>query len=130
MHAGKMQQATCRQEKGAARALSTLGCARMHAAQVGKGKVVRVSGVAAQGRTATVLLRGSNKLVLEEAERSLHDALCAAFFHPPACLALASFTLSQRRPSARCTTRCALRTRAPCATFHSHRSPSDKGSGG
>lgn len=44
--------------------------------QVGKGKVVKVSGIAHQGRTATVLLRGSNKLVLEEAERSLHDALC------------------------------------------------------
>ncbi|WIA43373.1 hypothetical protein OEZ86_009859 [Tetradesmus obliquus] len=42
----------------------------------GKGKVVKVTGIAAQGRTATVLLRGSNKLVLEEAERSLHDALC------------------------------------------------------
>lgn len=46
-------------------------------AQVGKGKVVKVSGIREQGRTATVLLRGSNKLVLEEAERSLHDALCA-----------------------------------------------------
>ena len=48
-----------------------------HGAQVGKGKVVKVSGIREQGRTATVLLRGSNKLVLEEAERSLHDALCA-----------------------------------------------------
>ncbi len=44
--------------------------------QVGKGKIVRVSGIKEQGRTASVLLRGSNKLVLEEAERSLHDALC------------------------------------------------------
>jgi hypothetical protein len=44
--------------------------------QCGKGKVVKVTGIANQGRTATVLLRGSNKLVLEEAERSLHDALC------------------------------------------------------
>lgn len=44
--------------------------------QVGKGKIVRVSGIKNQGRTASVLLRGSNKLVLEEAERSLHDALC------------------------------------------------------
>lgn len=35
-----------------------------------------MTGVKSQGRTATVLLRGSNKLVLEEAERSLHDALC------------------------------------------------------
>jgi len=43
---------------------------------VGKGKIVKVTGIKEQGRTATVLLRGSNKLVLEEAERSLHDALC------------------------------------------------------
>jgi T-complex protein 1 subunit delta len=42
------------------------------------GRAVKVSGVPPQkaGRTATVLLRGSNKLVLAEAERSLHDALC------------------------------------------------------
>lgn len=44
--------------------------------EVGKGKVVKVTGILNQGRTATVLLRGSNKMVLEEAERSLHDALC------------------------------------------------------
>ena len=44
--------------------------------QVGKGKIVRVEGIQNQGRTATALLRASNKLVLEEAERSLHDALC------------------------------------------------------
>ena len=36
--------------------------------QCGKGKVVKVTAIAAQGRTATVLLRDSNKLVLEEAE--------------------------------------------------------------
>lgn len=44
--------------------------------QVGTGKVIRVTGIKEKGRTATVLLRGSNKLVLEEADRSLHDALC------------------------------------------------------
>eukprot|EP00884_Botryococcus_braunii_P008289 jgi/Botrbrau1/17461/Bobra.0054s0049.2 len=44
--------------------------------QVGKGRIVEVTGIKDMGRTATVLLRGSNKLVLEEAERSLHDALC------------------------------------------------------
>jgi T-complex protein 1 subunit delta len=44
--------------------------------EVGRGKVVRCTGVARRGRTATVLLRGSNAQVLEEAERSLHDALC------------------------------------------------------
>lgn len=40
------------------------------------GKYVRVTGVATPGRTVSLLVRGSNKLVLEEAERSLHDALC------------------------------------------------------
>lgn len=36
----------------------------------------QVTGIQNPGRTVTVLLRGSNKLVLEEADRSLHDALC------------------------------------------------------
>ena len=31
---------------------------------------------AASGRSVTLVVRGSNKLVLEEAERSIHDALC------------------------------------------------------
>ena len=44
--------------------------------QIGKGKVVKVTGIHSKSRTATCLLRGSNKLVLEEAERSLHVALC------------------------------------------------------
>lgn len=42
----------------------------------GTGKMVRVTGIQNKGRTMTVLVRGSNKLVLDEAERSLHDALC------------------------------------------------------
>lgn len=33
--------------------------------QVGMGKVVKVTGIENPGRSATVLLRGSNKLVLE-----------------------------------------------------------------
>jgi hypothetical protein len=46
-------------------------------AQLGKGgKVVKITGIKDAGRTATVLLRGSNKLALAEADRSLHDALC------------------------------------------------------
>jgi T-complex protein 1 subunit delta len=40
------------------------------------GKIVRVTGVQHPGRAISILLRGSNKLVLDEAERSLHDALC------------------------------------------------------
>ncbi|RKO93300.1 chaperonin Cpn60/TCP-1 family [Blyttiomyces helicus] len=39
-------------------------------------KVVKVTGVKNAGKTVSVLIHGSNPLVLEEAERSLHDALC------------------------------------------------------
>lgn len=39
------------------------------------GKIVKVTGVQAS-KTCTVMLRGSNQLILDEAERSLHDALC------------------------------------------------------
>uniref|UniRef100_A0A7R9U684 T-complex protein 1 subunit delta n=1 Tax=Pinguiococcus pyrenoidosus TaxID=172671 RepID=A0A7R9U684_9STRA len=39
-------------------------------------RVVKVTGIENQGKTMTMLLRGSNKLVLDEAERSVHDALC------------------------------------------------------
>lgn len=44
--------------------------------QTGGSKFIRVTGIQNPGRTVTVLVRGSNKLVLEEADRSLHDALC------------------------------------------------------
>ncbi|XP_002736636.2 T-complex protein 1 subunit delta-like [Saccoglossus kowalevskii] len=40
------------------------------------GKLVKVIGAANQGRTVSVLIYGSNKLVIEEADRSIHDALC------------------------------------------------------
>ena len=40
------------------------------------GKLVKITGVASNTRTVSVLVRGSNKLVLDEADRSLHDALC------------------------------------------------------
>ena len=39
-------------------------------------KIVKVTGCPAQSKTVSILVRGSNQLVLEEAERSLHDALC------------------------------------------------------
>lgn len=39
-------------------------------------QVVKVTGVPTTGKTMTVLMRGSNRLVLDEAERSVHDALC------------------------------------------------------
>jgi T-complex protein 1 subunit delta len=38
--------------------------------------VVKFTGVKNPGKTMTVLLRGSNDLVLAEASRSLHDAQC------------------------------------------------------
>ncbi len=39
-------------------------------------KVVKVTGVPNPGRTMSILIRGSNRMVLDEADRSLHDALC------------------------------------------------------
>jgi T-complex protein 1 subunit delta len=39
-------------------------------------KMVKILGVPNPGRTVSILVRGSNKLVLAEAARSLHDALC------------------------------------------------------
>merc|ERR1712224_450049 len=44
--------------------------------QVGSGKVVKITGIERQGPTISLLLRGSNHLVLDEADRSFHDALC------------------------------------------------------
>jgi len=40
------------------------------------GKFITVTGVPSVGKTVSVLIRGSNLLILDEAERSLHDALC------------------------------------------------------
>ena len=39
-------------------------------------KVVKITGVPNNAKTVSILVRGSNKLLLDEAERSLHDALC------------------------------------------------------
>jgi len=44
--------------------------------QTSSGGIVKITGVANPGRTVTVLVRGSNKLITDEAERSIHDALC------------------------------------------------------
>jgi T-complex protein 1 subunit delta len=46
------------------------------AESAGGAKVVKATGVKFIGRTVSVLIHGANALVLEEAERSLHDALC------------------------------------------------------
>merc|ERR1719478_1583405 len=42
---------------------------------IGEDKLIRFSGCAS-GETCTVVLRGASTHVLDEAERSLHDALC------------------------------------------------------
>jgi T-complex protein 1 subunit delta len=42
----------------------------------GGAKVVKVTGVKNPGKTVSVVCTGANSLVLEESERSLHDALC------------------------------------------------------
>eukprot|EP00355_Strombidium_rassoulzadegani_P008932 CAMPEP_0168625518 /NCGR_PEP_ID=MMETSP0449_2-20121227/10059_1 /TAXON_ID=1082188 /ORGANISM="Strombidium rassoulzadegani, Strain ras09" /LENGTH=517 /DNA_ID=CAMNT_0008667287 /DNA_START=103 /DNA_END=1656 /DNA_ORIENTATION=- len=41
-----------------------------------QNKIVKVTGCPEQNKRVSILVRGSNQLVLEEAERSLHDALC------------------------------------------------------
>lgn len=42
----------------------------------GGKRIVKITGVPKPCSTVSLLVRGSNKLVLDEAERSLHDALC------------------------------------------------------
>lgn len=42
----------------------------------GAAKVVKITGIQNPGKTVSLLVRGSNKLVMDEAERSIHDALC------------------------------------------------------
>lgn len=42
----------------------------------GDAKVVKVLGCPGDNKTVSILLRGSNVLVLDETHRSLHDALC------------------------------------------------------
>merc|ERR1712083_203687 len=44
--------------------------------QTGSSKCVKITGMATPGKTCSIIIRGSNKLMLEEADRSLHDALC------------------------------------------------------
>ncbi|CAF1057092.1 unnamed protein product [Brachionus calyciflorus] len=42
----------------------------------GSSKIVKFTGVANPGKTVSVLVRGVNRLVIDEADRSIHDALC------------------------------------------------------
>ena len=48
----------------------------MEEISTGEGKIVQVTVVKNPGKTVSILVRGSNKLMLDEAERSLHDSLC------------------------------------------------------
>lgn len=43
---------------------------------LGAGKIVKMTGVANPGKTVSIVVRGVNRLVLDEADRSIHDALC------------------------------------------------------
>ncbi|KAH0563015.1 T-complex protein 1 subunit delta [Trichoglossum hirsutum] len=45
-------------------------------AQASGSRTVKVTGVKGAGQTVSIVCRGANTLVLDEAERSLHDALC------------------------------------------------------
>jgi len=51
------------------------GCKLMEEIMIGEEKVIRFSGVAL-GEACTIVLRGATEAVLDEAERSVHDALC------------------------------------------------------
>ncbi len=54
-----------------------LGSAKLVAEQsTPSGKIIKVTGVKNPGKTVSILVRGSNRLVIDEAVRSLHDALC------------------------------------------------------
>ena len=56
--------------------LGTAGLVEETSAGGSEQKVIRVTQCPPQNRRVSILVRGSNQLVLEEAERSLHDALC------------------------------------------------------
>ena len=48
--------------------------------EVAGSRIIKMTGIQnpnpSSGKTVNILLRGSNKMILEEAERSVHDALC------------------------------------------------------
>ncbi|XP_064627390.1 T-complex protein 1 subunit beta-like [Lineus longissimus] len=50
-------------------------CDAIEEVMIGEDKLLRFSGVAL-GEACTIILRGATKQILDEAERSLHDALC------------------------------------------------------
>lgn len=50
-------------------------CALLEEIMIGEDKLIRFSGIP-RAEACTVILRGANMHVIDEAERSLHDALC------------------------------------------------------
>ena len=58
----------------AADKLGFAGC--VEEKQTPGGAIVKITGLKTHSKTISVLLRGSNELIIGEAERSLHDALC------------------------------------------------------
>ncbi|CAE7245783.1 cct2 [Symbiodinium natans] len=59
--------------------MTTLGtCKKIEEIMIGEDKVVKFSGCS-KGEACTIVLRGSSTHVLDEAERSLHDALAVLF---------------------------------------------------
>lgn len=55
---------------------SKLGtCTQIEEIMIGEDKVIKFSGTAA-GEACSIVLRGSGSHILDEAERSLHDAIC------------------------------------------------------
>ena len=58
------------------RSADVLGeCDKIEEIMIGEDKVIKFSGCKA-GKACTIVLRGASSHVLEEADRSLHDALC------------------------------------------------------
>merc|ERR1719161_410653 len=53
-------------------------CKKIEEMMIGEDKVIRFSGCAA-GEACSIVLRGASQHVLDEAERSLHDALAVLF---------------------------------------------------
>ncbi len=50
-------------------------CKKIEEIMIGEDKVIMFSGCAA-GEACSIVLRGSGAHILDEAERSLHDAIC------------------------------------------------------
>mmetsp|Transcript_52280 Transcript_52280/g.96287 ORF Transcript_52280/g.96287 Transcript_52280/m.96287 type:complete len:258 (-) Transcript_52280:108-881(-) len=53
-------------------------CAKIEEVMIGEDQVIKFSGCA-QGEACTIVLRGASTHILDEAERSLHDALAVLF---------------------------------------------------